>query len=204
MSRYEVVYADTRSAILAGEFEPSQAVSPQELANRFGVSLAVARESLLRLVGEGLVERITNRGFFLPSADSDRWQQIAEARAIIEPQALRLAIARGDVVWEANVRASHHTLSRAVAGSDAWHIAHHDFHRALLAGCDNLVLLDAFERLWDASQLTRVWSASVGPIRDHAAEHAALEHACLDRDAPLAAELLTAHLGATAAGLRTW
>jgi DNA-binding GntR family transcriptional regulator len=202
MSRSGLVYEAVRAAILAGEFAPMQALSPQELATRFGVSLAVARESLLRLVGEGLAERITNRGFIVPAADSDRWQQIAEARAIVEPQAIRLAIERGDVAWEATVRATHHTLSRAPAGSEEWAAAHHAFHRALLAGCANPVLLDTFERMWDASQLTRIWSVGTGPVRDHVAEHAALERACLDRDASQAAALLTAHLGATAAGLR--
>jgi DNA-binding GntR family transcriptional regulator len=39
------------------------------------------------------------------------------------------------------------------------------------------------------------------PDRDFAGEHAALEAACLDRDADRAAELLAAHLGHTAAAL---
>lgn len=200
MARSGLVYEAVRAAILAGEFAPMQTLSPQELATRFGVSLAVAREALLRLVGEGLAERIPNRGFIVPAADSDRWQQITEARAIVEPQAIRLAIERGDVAWEATIRATHHTLSRAPAGSEEWAAAHHAFHRALLAGCANPVLLDTFERMWDASQLTHAWAIGTNFDREYIGEHAALENACLERDSDRAAELLTAHLGSTAAG----
>ena len=87
--------------------------------------------------------------------------------------------------------------------SDEWSRAHHEFHRTLLDGCANNALLDTFERLWDASELTRRWSTIAAPHRDFAGEHAALEQACLDRDADRAAALLTAHLGNTAAALTT-
>ena len=207
-SRSGRVYEALRAGILGGDYEPRQTLSPGELATEFGVSLAVVREALLRLVGEGLADRLHNRGFAVPAADADRWQEIAEARAVIEPQALRLAISRGDLAWESRVRSAHHSLSRtrphdAQTGhlSDEWARAHHDFHRTLLEGCANSALLDTFERLWDASELTRRWSGRAAPTRDFAGEHAALEQACLDRNADRAAELLAAHLGDTAAAL---
>lgn len=208
VSRSTRVYDALRAGILGGEFEPMQALSPAELATRFEVSLAVVREALLRLVGEGLANRLHNRGFVVPAADAERWQQIAEARSVIEPQALRLAIDRGGLDWESRVRAAHHVLSHTPARdehtghiSDDWSRAHHDFHRTLLDGCANSALLDTFERLWVASELTRRWSGIADPGRDHVGEHRALERACLDRDADRAAVLLTAHLGATAAAL---
>lgn len=59
-------YASLRAAVLHGEFRPGQALKPQELAGELGVSLAVVRECLLRLVGEGLAERLPNRGSWFP------------------------------------------------------------------------------------------------------------------------------------------
>src|SRR4051812_33891370 len=131
-SRSERVYASLRGAVLRGEFAPRQALKPQELADRHGVSLAVVRESLLRLVGEGLAERRPNRGFAVPATGAERWQRVAEARAVIEPAMLRLAIERGDLDWEARVRAAHHRLAGTPpsAGdgdphySEAWAEAH--------------------------------------------------------------------------------
>src|SRR5690606_38643830 len=134
----EKVFLALRKAVLHGEFRPGNALKPQELAQRHQVSLAVMREALLRAVGEGLAERLPNRGFAVPECTDERWAQIAEARRTIEPQMLRLAVERGDLEWEAGVRAAHHRLSRtplqAPGGgryfSDAWSEAHHRFHRA--------------------------------------------------------------------------
>jgi DNA-binding GntR family transcriptional regulator len=202
-------YRSLRAAVLHGEFRPGQALKPQELAAQHGVSLAVVRECLLRLVGEGLAERLPNRGFVVPEAGDSRWQVIAEARAALEPTMLRMAIARGDLAWEARVRSAHHVLAGTQAYerggdrfySDAWAAAHYDFHRALLDACGNDILLDTFERMWTASELARRWSAASNPTRDAVAEHRQLEQLALHRQGDLAAEALVAHLGMTAAVL---
>ncbi|MBB4688113.1 GntR family transcriptional regulator [Amycolatopsis jiangsuensis] len=202
-------YGSLRRAILHGDFHPGQSLKPNELAVTHGVSLAVVREALLRLVGEGLAERLPNRGFVVPEADGARWQVLAEARATVEPAMLRMAIHRGDLEWEAHVRATHHRLAGTppfdAAGarfhSDEWAAVHHGFHRALLEACGNDILLDTFERLWTASELYRRWSGESAPDRDHLAEHAELEGLALRREGERAAEVLVRHLSRTAADL---
>lgn len=202
-------YARLRGAFLRGDYVPDQALKPQEIANQCGVSLAVAREALLRLVGEGFAVRLPNRGFQVPSFSAARWQEIAEVRMLVEPSTLRLAIERGDLDWEARVRAAHHRLagtplhdgSGGTHYSDEWAEVHRQFHRVLLEGCENEVLLETFDRLWTASELARRWSVTNDPRRDFALEHRALEEAALDRDADEAAAVLLRHLGRTAAGL---
>ncbi|MEV4472102.1 FCD domain-containing protein [Nonomuraea sp. NPDC049504] len=68
------------------------------------------------------------------------------------------------------------------------------FHRALLEGCGNDVLLDGFDRLWTAGELARRWSGAATPDRDADAEHRALEEAALSRDPGKAATLLRRHI----------
>ncbi|MCS7479383.1 GntR family transcriptional regulator [Umezawaea endophytica] len=201
-------YEALRAEVLRGRFRPGQALKPQEIANEQVVSLAVIRECLLRLVGEGLAERLPNRGFVVPAAGDARWQVIAEARAAVEPTMLRMAIGRGDLEWETRVRAAHHRLAGTppyehddVHYSDAWAAAHHEFHRALLEACGNDVLLDVFERMWTASELSRRWSAAKTPTRDADAEHLRLEQLALSRQGDAAAAALAEHLGTTAAAL---
>ena len=202
-------YESLRAVVLHGGFRPGQALKPQELAAERGVSLAVVRECLLRLVGEGLAERLPNRGFVVPEAGDARWQEIAEARAAVEPTMLRISISRGDLEWETRVRAAHHRLAGTapyehdedVHYSDAWAGAHHDFHRALLDACGNDFLLDTFERLWTASELSRRWSAAIGPARDYLSEHRRLEELALSRQGEAAADALVAHVTVTAAAL---
>ncbi|MEV4013990.1 GntR family transcriptional regulator [Nonomuraea angiospora] len=206
----ERVHTQLQEAIMRGKYVPSEALKPQELAQQHQVSLAVVREALVRLVGEGIAVRLPNRGFAVPDFSDRRWQEIAEARRTIEPVMLRLAIERGDLDWEARVRAAHHRLARTPAYvpeddseyySSAWSEAHRLFHRTLLEGCGNPVLLDTFDRLWTASELARRWSAQRLRDRDGAAEHRSLEEAALARDPDTAAEVLVKHLTLTVAGL---
>jgi len=205
----EQVYARLRDGILRGDFLPGQALKPQELAGKYEVSLAVVREALVRVVGDGLADRLPNRGFAVPPFSDRRWQEIAEARRTVEPVLLRMAVARGDIDWEARVRAAHHRLSRTpvrAAGeggfhSAEWAEAHRLFHRTLLDGCGNPVLMDTFDRLWTASELMRRWAGRHSPGRDHVREHARLEETALARDADTAAAVLDRHLTLTAAAL---
>ncbi|WP_240197226.1 GntR family transcriptional regulator [Nonomuraea lactucae] len=206
--RSATVYSTLRTQILHGEFGPSEPLKPQQLASSMGVSLSVVREALQQLIGEGLADRHANRGFSVPAFSDLRWQQIAEARRTLESSMLRMSIERGDVEWEARVRGSHHRLYRTPLRaatddpyiSDEWASAHHAFHRALLDGCGNPVLLETFDRLWTASELARRW-AERGPVRDYVTEHSRLEEATLARDADAAADLLGQHLTLTAAAL---
>ncbi|MGW4171949.1 GntR family transcriptional regulator [Streptomyces chartreusis] len=201
----EQVYAHLRDAILRGDHAPGDPLKPQDLAKEQGVSLAVVREALVRVVGEGLADRLPNRGFAVPAVTDRRWQEIAEARRTVEPVVLRMSIERGDVDWEARVRASHHRLARTPAYlpeegeyyTSAWSEAHRVFHRTLLEGCGNPVLLETFDRMWTASELARRWSAHRTPGRDGVLEHRRLEEAALARDADTAAEVLIRHLTQT-------
>jgi DNA-binding GntR family transcriptional regulator len=205
----EQVYAHLKDAIMRGDHKPGEALKPQDLAGRHGVSLAVVREALVRLVGDGLADRLPNRGFAVPASSDRRWQEVMDARRTLEPVLLRTSIERGDLDWEARVRAAHHRLARTppfepeegAYYSAAWSEAHRVFHRTLLEGCGNPLLLETFDRMWTASELARRWSAHRNPGRDHVGEHRRLEEAALARDADAAAEALVRHLTSTAAGL---
>lgn len=205
----EQVYTHLRDAIMRGDHAPGDALKPQDLAREQGVSLAVVREALVRVVGEGLADRLPNRGFAVPAISDRRWQEITEARRAIEPVVLRMSVERGDLDWEARVRAAHHRLTRTPVYvpeeggyySAAWSEAHRLFHRALLEGCGNPVLLETFDRMWTASELARRWSARRDPGRNGVEEHRRLEEVALARDPDAAAEALARHLTLTAAAL---
>jgi DNA-binding GntR family transcriptional regulator len=205
----EQVYAGLRDAIMRGDYAPGEALRPQDLAREQGVSLAVVREALVRVVGDGLADRLHNRGFAVTALSDRCWQEITEARRTIEPAVLRMSVERGDVDWEARVRAAHHRLARTPAYAqeestyycDAWSEAHRVFHRTLLEGCGNPVLLETFDRMWTASELARRWSAHRAPDRDGADEHRRLEEAALARDADAAAAVRLRCWASSAAAL---
>jgi DNA-binding GntR family transcriptional regulator len=201
----ERTYEQLHREILGGDHAPGAPLRPQAIADRLGVSLAVVREALTRLSGEGLAERHTNRGFTVPQASDERWQELAHARSLLEPVMLRDAIEHGDLDWESRVVAAHHRLAITPIGtetgghvSEQWSLAHGRFHRALIEGCANSVMLEVFDRFWRASELARRWSVDSSGDRDIAGEHEQLRKAACDRDADRAQGLLREHILLTA------
>ncbi|MET3565584.1 DNA-binding GntR family transcriptional regulator [Leifsonia sp. 563] len=197
-------YAVVRDGLLEGAYEPGSALKPAALAAEMGVSLTVVREALAHLSGEGLIERRTNRGFFVPQYTSERWTEVVNARLVLEPAVLELAIRSGSLEWESRVVAAHHRLSGTpltdptrLGVSKEWRDAHAAFHRALLEGSGNAVLLEATDRLWLESEVYRQWSVAKNPGRDFPDEHAALAEHAVRRDADAAVKTLRAHITRT-------
>jgi DNA-binding GntR family transcriptional regulator len=147
----------------------------------------------------------------------DEIEDLTDVRCEIEGLALRRAIERGGIAWEARLVAAHHVLTNTpllVADeppriSEEWATAHADFHAALVEGCGSPLLRRMRRSLYDAAELYRRWSvpADAGH-RDVAGEHRALCEATLARDSDRAVALLTEHIRHTtrillAAGLDT-
>ncbi|MFC4469378.1 GntR family transcriptional regulator [Streptomyces xiangluensis] len=202
------VYGQVRSAILdRGEFTPGQRLKPADLTSQYGVSLSVIREALGLLAAKGLVRIERNRGFRVTPLSCETLNDLTEARVINECAALRLSVQHGDVAWESQVLAAHHRLASEPlflpgdppTRNARWAAAHIEFHHALIAACDNAVLLDICEHLADSAELYRAWSAAGTREvqRDVAGEHRGLLDAALTRDANLAAERLAAHITRT-------
>ena len=206
-SLVEDVYNALRSDILFGRRLPSSRLPLNEIAEEHGVSLSVVREAVTRLASEDLVEATPQRGFRVRSISLEHLHDLTWVRIQLETLALRQAIAKGDVTWEANLVAAHHRLAVTPmyfedgSGNTEWMAAHGAFHAALAAAAGSPVLERLRRQLYDASELYRYWAGVLPhhPTRAHVAdEHKAIFDAALARDADLAADLLTQHLETTA------
>jgi DNA-binding GntR family transcriptional regulator len=78
------VAARIREAILSGEFVPNQRLVEADLSERFAASRAAIRSALLELAGEGLVERMQNRGARVRAVSLAEAIEICEVRMVIE------------------------------------------------------------------------------------------------------------------------
>jgi DNA-binding GntR family transcriptional regulator len=124
---------------------------------------------------------------------------------------LRISIDHGDIAWESEVVAAHHSLDRVsmkaaddpARMSEDWIAAHARFHGALLAACPNQRLRTMALSLRDAAELYRRWSGPVGhdEDRDVRGEHRALAESALRGDADEAVRLLEEHLRRTTRAL---
>jgi DNA-binding GntR family transcriptional regulator len=202
VTRGEEVYDVLRAELLNGVLCPGDKLRMVELASRFEVSQSVIREALTRLAEQGLVVATPQRGFRVRELSVEDIAGLTESRVQIESVALRLAIERGDVLWETEIVAAHHLLERTpVVDADGrfhepWTAVHHDFHRALTAGCNNARLHGVVLALRDSAELYRRWWWALGDgrQRDLTAEHRQLKDLTLARDADGAIEALTYHI----------
>ena len=206
--------ADTLSAraaallerdILAGALAPGARLGIAELARRYDIGATPLREGLSRLAARGLAVSVGQRGFRVSDVSRADLADITRLRVVVEAEALRLSMARGDGAWEAGIVAALHQLRRHVAraggrfreGAGEFDALHKAFHTALLAACGSPRLLHAHGELYDeAYRYRRLMLRKFEGGKAFVEAHARLAALVLARDAAAVA-MLGAHLEST-------
>ena len=196
-----------RRDVLTGLWHPGEKLQLAALSAHYETSSTVVREALTRLTGARLIELKPNRGFFVPTLSLEELRDFNELRCRAEEFGIQLAIERGDLQWEAEAYAAHHTLERtprhAPDGSglvtEEWSIAHENFHAKLLSSCGLPVLIELAATLADGNSLYRRWAVPTEALlsRNIEDEHREILKAATGRDSQRAGELLRAHYSAT-------
>ncbi|WP_331765970.1 GntR family transcriptional regulator [Embleya sp. NBC_00896] len=210
-TRSEAVHDRIRADILGGRLRPGRRLKFPELSERYGVSTGAVREALLRLVAKNLVSSEAHHGFRVTDVTARGLADLTDARTELECLALSRAIDEGDLAWQAQVLAAHHTFEQTPLGvgdqpGEDWLIAHADFHTALLAGCANPRLRDLAASLREEAELYRRWSRPTPADARHRTtdqaghkEHRDLLDAVMTRDSKRADAILRRLIGATSA-----
>src|SRR4026208_1189084 len=87
------VYNQIKQLILCNEIMPGQKLHHQQLSERLGVSRTPVREALTRLVQEGYVSFLPNRGFTCKEIRLQEAEELYELRESLEAFAVEKAIA---------------------------------------------------------------------------------------------------------------
>lgn len=204
------VFHEIKRDILMASLPPRQKLGLKMLSQRYECGASPIREALNQLAVEGWAQRIDKRGFFVADASPDDFTDILENRCLLEGEALRRSIARGDRAWEEQVVLTHFRMSAldrdandqlGTTVSD-WEVAHHNFHMALISACGSRILLENCARLYELNIRYRVLArVKSRVVRNVAHEHDALKELTLKRDADGAVEALVQHYRATGAFL---
>jgi len=88
------VYNQIKHLILCNEIMPGQKLHHQELSERLGVSRTPVREALTRLVQEGYVSFLPNRGFTCKEIRIQEAEELYDLREALEAFAVEKAIAK--------------------------------------------------------------------------------------------------------------
>ncbi|MEQ8828683.1 MAG: FCD domain-containing protein [Alphaproteobacteria bacterium] len=214
------VYERMRWDIVRGALAPGMPLRLEQLKARYGAGFSPLREALNRLQGERLVQSLSLRGFIVAPLSPEEMEDAIDSRVVIETEALRRAIRRGDDAWESEILAAAHQLSRQTgriaadaSGGDLdqalieLESRHRRFHRALIAACGSPRLLQMADTLYMETERYRVTAltrAVTKGERNADAEHKALVDTVLARDAEAAVALLEQHFrdtGRQVAGL---
>ncbi|MDQ7879450.1 GntR family transcriptional regulator [Microbacterium sp. QXD-8] len=186
-----------REAILDAQFAPHQRLIEADLSERYGASRASVRTALLNLAGEGLVERLPNRGARVRAITVDEAIEIVEVRIGLETLCARKAAENLTPADAERLRALRSDIEAAIASGDlmAYSRLNQELDRRIRDLSRHGTATQLLERLRAQSARHQFRLAfHPGRAATSAPEHIAIIDAILAKD-PDAAEAATrAHL----------
>ncbi|MCF6263822.1 MAG: GntR family transcriptional regulator [Xanthomonadales bacterium] len=197
-----------RDDIVNGTHAPGARLNLSSLSKQYQAGINPLREALSRLSTTGFITAEDQRGFRVSEISRKELIDTQRIRIELECLALREAITNGGVVWEGEIIAAHHRMSRIqntpegsrLALDPDWETAHSDFHFTLLSGCKSEWLMLFISTLFECSTRYRkavVLSEGKSIHRNVTKEHQDLMDSVLDKDADKACELLSQHFNET-------
>lgn len=186
-----------REAILDAQFAPHQRLIEADLSERYGASRASVRTALLNLAGEGLVERLPNRGARVRAITVDEAIEIVEVRIGLETLCARKAAENLTPADAERLRALRSDIEAAITSGDlmAYSRLNQELDRRIRDLSRHGTATQLLERLRAQSARHQFRLAfHPGRAATSAPEHIAIIDAILAKD-PDAAEAATrAHL----------
>jgi GntR family carbon starvation induced transcriptional regulator len=178
-SKSSFVLRELRRDIVSGALKPNQRLSFGFLTGQYHVGVSPLREALCLLVGRGLVELESQRGFRVAAVSVQDLDDVIAVRGHIEIYALGLSIDRGDDAWRRRLRdatAQFTTVAAKVGDQrpidEDWQIIHRSYHFALIGACNSPTVLEFCKQIYDRFDRYRrlslpTQSFMAGPARDH-------------------------------------
>jgi DNA-binding GntR family transcriptional regulator len=195
VSLAEKAYHAIRDLIVSLELAPGAVIDERELMERLGIGRTPVREALRRLAHEGLVEVYPRRGMFVTGVDVRELARLSEVRAVLEPEAARLAAERATEADRADIAELLDEL--AAGGRDDHELMALDerIHGAVYRAAHNDLLAATLSQYYVLA--LRIWSMALD--RSHDLEEAVEAHRTLleairDGDGPRAADTMRAHV----------
>jgi DNA-binding GntR family transcriptional regulator len=144
----ELAYKELSHRILIQEIAPKDRIVEQVWSKKLGVNRAAIRESLTRLLGEGMVYPGERRGYFVSEITEKEIHEIREVREMIETTAFSLACERATAKQVKEIEETCDDLSNFIKKGyfTAAHEADLRFHQLLIAASNNRRLVDLYQR----------------------------------------------------------
>ncbi|MCD6725872.1 MAG: GntR family transcriptional regulator [Solirubrobacteraceae bacterium] len=192
------VYRALRDAICDGRLEANRKLAQIPLAEYLGISRTPVRDALQRLAQEGLVRAVSWRGFVVSEFSARDVLDIYEVRIALEPLAVGDAVpryTRMDVARLADNCAS--LAATPVEDVGRLYDLNSEFHRELVAPCDNRLLVRLLDQLWQMPASLRLFHAQAAlgtALKESVVAHRGIVAAIEAGDVDLAVERTREHI----------
>jgi DNA-binding GntR family transcriptional regulator len=186
-------YDHLRELILSREIPGGTELPEGRLAERLNVSRTPMREALVRLVGEGLLERTSDRAYRVRSVSTREFFECMQLREILECHALEKAI---PVVSDEDLaELRRHLLALSQSSEDDMQHWRFDnqFHSFFAKAARHALLADTITQMRVVARLFRI-SSTLHRKDEADSEHLAILEAVERRDADAAKAAMLAHL----------
>lgn len=150
VAAHDRLYRTLRMRIMYGEISPGQAFTLRGIAAEFGVSTTPVREALKRLAAEGALSISVTGRFQTPELSSDRIEELASLRALIEVELASRALPRAHMALVERLQVINNSISVAVVKADAvtYIRTNLEFHRTLYLRAQAPAMLATVETVW--------------------------------------------------------
>ncbi|GIV80321.1 GntR family transcriptional regulator [Litorilinea aerophila] len=188
-----------KAEILAGRYRPGQRISPDELRDRWGVSITPVRDAIRRLESIGLVKVLPRRGVYVATIDKKSFKNIFDLRIALECLAIETAAL---LIPDEKIEEAYHYYREAErqlreTGDRTLLIERdHTLHDLIIEYCDNPKLQEIMRDLHDLNVWARATLVARHPDSYEQAlpEHLEIMEALRARDVEAARQRLRTHL----------
>ncbi|WAP60398.1 GntR family transcriptional regulator [Streptomyces sp. S465] len=199
-NRREETYTELRGMLLRGEFGMRGRLVELHLAQRLGVSRTPVREALVRLVADGLVQRLPD-GFYTARPNLPELRDLYELRITVELRGITRALESDAVVHDAALleplRDRWRALRSDMPAPDPGFVSEdEDFHRTLLRSSGNRQLTETLESVTTRIRPVRMYDyLTEDRIERTVTEHLDIVEHVLAQRLPEALTALRRHVG---------
>lgn len=191
------VYIEIKDKILNNEYEQGSYLEEKMLATTFGVSRTPIREAISMLEKENLVQIIPKKGIFVTTLNLQAINELFQARYILEPESLKLAIDYLDTNYLKELQSK---FFEEIKNEDykSLHKLDYEFHNYINHNCTNRYIRQALDSVSDNFQRVRTQNfyqkeRTIGG----AEEHLEIIDFIINGNVKLAQEALMKHISAT-------
>jgi DNA-binding GntR family transcriptional regulator len=199
ISKKEKAYQAIKQAIITGQLEPTKIYTITELSEPFEVGRTPAREALLILASEGLIDPIPRSGYQVKSLSIHDLLEIFHLRSVLEVEGVGLAaekITANDInlLEENNHKEQEMALNPPSDASDQSYRKGYnlnlEFHLTIARASGNNRLVDLVEKM--LNELERILAHD--PYIAEPKQHAGILESLKKRDKMAAQEAMKKHL----------